>query len=69
MSTLAEIQAAIQMLPPSQVEQLAAWLQKRHPSGNGGTGDLASLAGSWEEDPGFEAAVKAFEQVDEAMWR
>ena len=69
MSTLAEIEAAIETLPPSQVEQLAAWLQGRRSSSGGGADDLASLAGSWEEDPAFEAAVKAFEQVDEAMWR
>ena len=69
MSTLTEIEAAIETLPPSQVEQLAAWLKVRRAGGNAGADDLATLAGSWEEDPAFEAAVKAFEQVDEAVWR
>lgn len=31
--------------------------------------DLTALIGSWEEDAGFDAAVQAFEQVDEALWR
>lgn len=69
MSTLAEIEKAIETLPPSQVEQLAVWLQQRHSGYGSGAGDLAALGGSWEEDPAFEAAVKAFEQVDEALWR
>ncbi len=69
MSTLTEIEEAIEMLPPSQVEQLAAWLKERSAGVGAGADDLASLAGSWEEDPAFEAAVQAFEQVDEAMWR
>jgi hypothetical protein len=68
-STLTEIEAAIEKLPPSQVDQLTAWLQKWR-SGKGTAPDnLASLAGSWEEDPAFDSAVKAVEQVDEAMWR
>ena len=67
MSTLAEIEKAIEKLPPKQVEQLATWLQQRR-SGDG-TGDLAALGGSWEEDAAFETAVKAFGQVDEALWR
>ena len=69
MSTLTEIEEAIETLPPSQVEQLAAWLKVRRAGGNAGADDLAALAGSWEEDPAFEAAVKAFEQVDETVWR
>ena len=69
MSTLTEIEEAIETLPPSQVEQLAAWLKERRAGGHAGADDLAALAGSWEEDPAFEAAVKAFEQVDEAVWR
>lgn len=68
-STLSEIETAIETLPPSQVEQLAAWLQQRRSGGAAGADDLEALAGSWEEDPAFEAAVKAFEQVDEAVWR
>jgi hypothetical protein len=69
MSTLTEIEKAIETLPPSQVEQLAAWLKGRRAGENAGVDDLAAFAGSWEEDPAFEAAVKAFEQVDGAAWR
>lgn len=69
MSTLTEIEEAIETLPPSQVEQLAVWLKERRERGNAGVDDLAAFAGSWEEDPAFEAAVKAFAQVDEAVWR
>ena len=69
MSTLTEIEAAIETLPPSQVGQLAMWLQQRRSGGEAGADGLASLAGTWEEDPAFEAAVKAFEQVDAAVWR
>jgi hypothetical protein len=32
-------------------------------------GDLSDLIGSWQEDAAFDAAVQAFEQVDEAAWR
>lgn len=32
MSTLAEIEEAIEHLPASQVEELAAWLEQRRPS-------------------------------------
>jgi hypothetical protein len=73
MSTMAEIEAAIEQLPAAQVEALAAWLAARRvprAAAAGGEADaLASLAGSWQEDPAFDAAVLAFEQVDEAMWR
>lgn len=31
--------------------------------------DLSELIGSWQEDAAFDAAVQAFEQVDEAAWR
>jgi hypothetical protein len=31
--------------------------------------DLSSFIGSWQEDAKFDAAVQAFEQVDEAVWR
>lgn len=37
-------------------------------SGTGGD-DLPALVGSWQEDAAFDAAVRAFEQVDEALWR
>ena len=42
---------------------------RRAGTGGGGFDPLESLAGSWQEDPAFDAAVLAFEQVDEAMWR
>ncbi len=73
MSTMAEIEAAIERLPAAQVEALAVWLAtqraRRAGTGGGGSDPLESLAGSWQEDPAFDAAVLAFEQVDEAMWR
>jgi hypothetical protein len=31
--------------------------------------DLDSLIGVWREDAEFDAAIRAFEQVDEAMWK
>ena len=72
MSTIAEIEAAIERLPAAQVEALAVWLaaqRARHAATGGDADPLESLAGSWQEDPAFDAAVLAFEQVDEAMWR
>jgi len=73
MSTVAEIEAAIERLPTAQVEALAVWLaaqRARRAATVGADGDaLESLAGSWQEDPAFDAAVLAFEQVDETMWR
>lgn len=74
MSTMAEIEAAIERLPAAQVEALAAWLEARRATASGGGAGggadaLESLAGSWQENPAFDAAVLAFEQVDEAMWR
>lgn len=69
MSTLTEIEKAIETLPPSQVEQLAEWLRARRTGDETEADDLMAFAGSWVEDPAFEAAVKAFEQVDETVWR
>ena len=73
MSTLAEIEAAIGRLPAAQLDALAVWLAaqrtRRAQSSAGGPDDLESLAGSWQEDPAFDSAVLAFEQMDEAMWR
>ena len=70
---MAEIEAAIERLPAAQVEALAVWLEgqrtKRAVPGASGSDDLESLAGSWVDDPAFDSAVLAFEQVDEAMWR
>ena len=31
--------------------------------------DLDSLAGSWVEDPEFEEAIRAQDQVDLALWQ
>ncbi len=31
--------------------------------------DLDALAGSWVEDPAFDKAMSAFEQVDEGLWK
>jgi len=72
MSTISEIESAIERLPAPQVAQLAAWLdgfRRRGASDSGEHGDLDSLIGTWREDAGFDAAVRAFEQVDEAMWK
>ena len=70
---MAEIEAAIERLPAAQVEALAVWLEgqraKRAVPRASGFDDLESLAGSWVDDPAFDSAVLAFEQVDEAMWR
>lgn len=30
--------------------------------------DLDDLIGTWEEDPGFDAAIREQDQVDEALW-
>jgi len=30
--------------------------------------DLDDLAGTWEEDPAFDAALEAQDRVDEALW-
>ena len=31
--------------------------------------DLDHLIGTWQEDPGFDDAVAAFERVDEDAWK
>jgi hypothetical protein len=31
--------------------------------------DLDDLAGLWVEDPDFDAAIRAQDQVDESLWR
>jgi len=31
--------------------------------------DLDDLAGTWTEDPEFDAAIKAFEVVDKDLWK
>ena len=50
MSTLAEIEQAIETLPPPQVEELAAWLEQRRPR----KAATASIA-----EPDFLARAKA----------
>lgn len=72
-STLAEIEKAIETLPAPQVVELAGWLerlrQRRTTTPAGGHRDLDALVGSWREDAAFDAAIRAFGQVDEAMWK
>ncbi len=31
--------------------------------------DLDALIGSWVDDPGFDAAIQAQDQIDKALWR
>lgn len=31
--------------------------------------DLDALAGTWVDDPGFDDAIRAQDQVDESLWR
>ena len=31
--------------------------------------DLDELAGSWVADPDFDAAIEAFESIDEELWK
>lgn len=31
--------------------------------------DLDALAGAWVDDPGFDAAIQAQDQVDASLWR
>jgi len=73
MSTITEIEAAIERLPVSQVAQLAAWLEEFRARPRAKTpavyADLDSLIGTWHEDEDFDAAIRAFEQVDEALWK
>ena len=71
MSTIAEIESAIARLPQSEVARLAVWLDEfRHhspPPGPGAHHDLDPLIGTWQEDSAFDSAIRAFEQVDEAV--
>ena len=73
MSTIAEIESAIERLPEPQVAQLAVWLEgfrRRCPVPHGGGHrELDGLIGTWQEDAAFDSALRAFEQVDEAMWK
>ena len=73
MSTLVDIEKAIEALPEPQVSELAGWLdrfrQNRAAPPTGEHRDLDALIGSWQEDPEFDAAIRAFAQVDEAVWK
>ena len=31
--------------------------------------DLDALAGTWVDDPGFDEAIRAQDQVDDSLWR
>ena len=58
MSTLSEIEAAIERLPASQVDQLALWLERRRvpkPAGSVAEPDfLARAKAIWGESPAGE---------------
>ena len=73
MSTLVEIEKAIETLPAPQVSELAVWLdrfrQRRAIPSVSEHHDLDELVGSWRDDPEFDAAIRAFAQVDEAVWK
>lgn len=73
MSTVTEIETAIERLPEPEVTRLVAWLEafrkRRQVHGAGAHHDLDSLIGTWQEDAEFDAAIRAFEQVDEAVWK
>ena len=72
-STVTEIEHAIERLPDAEVARLAAWLaayrNRRTSDGNGTHHDLDTLIGSWREDPAFDAAIRAFDQVDTEVWK
>ena len=73
MSTIAEIESAIESLPSPEVARLAVWLEefrrRRAVPGGGEHHELDGLIGTWQEDAAFETAQRAFEQVDGAMWK
>ncbi len=76
MSTVTEIEAALPTLSAEELRRIEAAVhraqhQQRSPAGSGAPKfhDLDSLIGSWREDAEFDAAIRAFEQVDEAMWK
>jgi hypothetical protein len=68
MHTVTEIETAIERLPESEITRLAAWLdefrKRRQVNGAGAHHDLDALIGTWREDVEFDAAIRAFEQVD-----
>ena len=72
--TIAEIESAIERLPSPEVARLAAWLEeflrrRRTVTDGGEHHDLDEFIGTWREDADFDAAQRAFAQVDEAMWK
>jgi hypothetical protein len=71
-STITEIERAIESLPEPEVARLAAWLAeyrgRRAPSA-GVHHDLDALIGTWRDDPAFDAAIRVFGQVDDAAWK
>lgn len=71
MSTVTEIEHAIERLPEPEVARLSLWLaeyrSRRTSTATGAHHDLDSLIGTWRDDPAFDAAIRAFEQVDEAV--
>ncbi len=72
MSSITEIETAIERLPEPELARLAAWLEqfrRRRVPGAGAHHDLDALIGTWHEDSAFDAAVRVFEQVDEAAWK
>ena len=76
MSTVAEIEQAIRGLSPGDLRRVEATLhhvQRQQTKAIKVDApeyhDLDSLIGSWKEDAEFDAAIRAFEQVDEAMWK
>jgi hypothetical protein len=73
MSTVTEIESAIARLPAPDLARLAAWLDefrhRRQTSATGPHHDLDALVGTWREDPAFDSAMRAFEQVDAAVWK
>ena len=72
MSTVAEIEAALPELSPEDLRRVEAALrlaQGRQLAKPAAAApkyhDLNSLIGSWKEDAEFDAALRAFEQVEE----
>jgi mRNA degradation ribonuclease J1/J2 len=78
MSTVSEIEAALPTLSSEDLRRIEtavhrAQRQQReapvHDTSAPRFHDLDSLIGVWREDAEFDAAIRAFEQVDEAMWK
>lgn len=67
MSTVAEIEAALPELSAEDLRRVEAALRdaQGHSAEKPKHHDLDALIGSWKEDAEFDAAIRAFEQVDE----